>query len=51
MIIKKITLKNFYRYGPNEQTLDLTGTGINGIGGPNGYGKSTCIVDSLCFAF
>jgi DNA repair exonuclease SbcCD ATPase subunit len=51
MIIKKITLKNFYRYGPNEQTLDLTGTGINGIVGPNGYGKSTCIVDSLCFAF
>lgn len=51
MIIKKITLKNFFRYGPNEQTLDLTGTGINGIVGPNGYGKSTSIVDSLCFVF
>jgi len=51
MIIKNITLKNFYRYGPNEQKLDLTGTGINGIIGPNGYGKSTCIVDSLCFVF
>ena len=51
MIIKNITLKNFYRYGPNEQTLDLTGTGITGVVGPNGFGKSTCIVDSLCFAF
>ena len=51
MIIKNITLKNFYRYGPNEQKLDLTGTGITGIVGPNGFGKSTCIVDSLCFAF
>ena len=49
MIIKKITLKNFFKYGPNEQTLDLTGTGLNGIVGPNGFGKSTCIVDSLCF--
>ena len=49
MIIKNITLKNFYRYGPNEQKLDLTGTGITGIVGPNGFGKSTCIVDSLCF--
>lgn len=51
MIIKKITLKNFYRYGPIEQFFDLAGTGINGIVGPNGYGKSTCIVDSLLFAF
>ena len=51
MIIKKITLKNFFRYGPNEQILDLSGTGISGITGPNGYGKSTSIVDSLCFAF
>ena len=51
MIIKNITLKNFYRYGPNEQKLDLTGTGITGIVGPNGFAKSTCIVDSLCFAF
>lgn len=51
MIIKNITLKNFYRYGPNEQKLDLTGTGITGVVGPNGFGKSTCIVDSLCFAF
>lgn len=49
MIINKITLKNFYRYGNNEQILDLTGTGITGIVGLNGYGKSTAIVDSLLF--
>lgn len=51
MIINKITLKNFYRYGSNEQELDLTGSGITGIVGLNGYGKSTCIIDSLLFAF
>lgn len=51
MVIKKIELKNFFRYGPCSQFLDLTGTGISGIVGPNGYGKSTCIVDSLCFVF
>lgn len=50
MIINKITLKNFYRYGNNEQTLDITGTGITGIVGLNGYGKSTAIIDSLLFA-
>lgn len=50
MIINKITLKNFYRYGSNEQELDLTGSGITGIVGLNGYGKSTCIIDSLTFA-
>lgn len=51
MIINKIFLKNFYRYGNNEQCLDLTGSGITAIIGNNGYGKSTCIVDSLAFAF
>lgn len=51
MIINKIFLKNFYRYGNNEQCLDLTGSGITAIVGNNGYGKSTCIVDSLAFAF
>ena len=51
MIINKILLKNFYRYGNTEQTLDLTGSGITAIVGNNGYGKSTCIVDSLAFAF
>lgn len=50
MIINKITLKNFYRYGNKEQTLDLTGTGITGIVGLNGYGKSTSVIDSLLFA-
>ena len=50
MIINKITLKNFYRYGSKEQELDLTGSGITGIMGLNGNGKSTCIIDSLLFA-
>lgn len=51
MIIKKITLKNFFRYGNNEQTLDMSGNGITGVTGLNGYGKSSCIIDSLLFAF
>lgn len=50
MIINKIYLKNFFRYGPNEQCLDLIGTGITGITAPNGFGKSTSIIDSLIFA-
>jgi len=50
MIIKKITLKNFYRYGSNEQELDLTGTGITAVTGFNGVGKSSCGIDSLLFA-
>lgn len=51
MKINKITLKNFYRYGSKEQELDLTGSGITGIIGLNGNGKSTVIVDSLLFGF
>lgn len=51
MIISKITLKNFFRYGNNEQTLDMSGNGITGVTGLNGYGKSSCIIDSLLFAF
>ena len=51
MIINKIALKNFYRYGNNEQTIDMTGTGITAIVGLNGYGKSTSVIDSLLFAF
>lgn len=51
MVINKIYLKNFYRYGNTEQQLDLTGSGITAITGLNGYGKSTSIVDSLLFAF
>ena len=51
MIINKITLKNFFRYGNNEQTLNMSGNGITGVTGLNGYGKSSCIIDSLLFAF
>ena len=50
MIIKKITVKNFFRYA-DEQTLDLTGTGITAITGSNGVGKSSLIIDSILFAF
>lgn len=51
MIINKITLKNFYRFGNKEQELNLSGTGITAITGFNGYGKSSCIIDSLLFGF
>ena len=51
MKIKNITLKNFYRFGNNEQTFDLTGSGITAICGNNGAGKSTLIIDSLLFGF
>ena len=49
MIIKSISVKNFFRYG-NEQTIDLSGSGITAVAGFNGYGKSTLIVDSILFA-
>lgn len=50
MIFKKVSVKNFFRYGNNEQSLDLTGEGITGIVGNNGNGKSSIVVDSLVFA-
>ena len=50
MKIKEITIKNFFRYGPNEQTLKLGNANITGILGNNGNGKTTLIVDSLSFA-
>ena len=50
MVIDKITLKNFYRYGNNETVFDINGTGITAITGSNGNGKSTLIIDSLLFA-
>lgn len=50
MVINKITIKNFYRFGNQEQVLDLNGSGITAITGINGVGKSSCIVDALNFA-
>jgi len=50
VVIDKITLKNFYRYGNNETVFDISGTGITAITGSNGNGKSTLLIDSLLFA-
>lgn len=50
MRIKEISLKNFFRYGNKEQTIDLTGSGVTAVTGFNGSGKSTLIVDSILFA-
>lgn len=43
MLFKEVALKNFYRYGNNEQTFKLDRGGIWSIYGNNGYGKSTII--------
>ena len=43
MIFTELTLKNFFRYGNNEQTFQLNRNGIWNITGLNGYGKSTII--------
>ena len=43
MIFTELTLKNFFRYGNNEQTFQLDRNGIWNITGLNGYGKSTII--------
>lgn len=43
MKFKSISLKNFFRFGNNEQIVDLSGTGETLISGPNGYGKSTIV--------
>lgn len=50
MKIREITVKNFFKYA-NEQKLDLTGSGIVGVSGYNGVGKSTILIDSILFAF
>src|SRR5574344_303565 len=43
MKFKSVSFKNFYRWGPEEQTLDLSGKGVWNISAPNGYGKSSII--------
>ena len=43
MIFTELTLKNFFRYGNNEQTFQRNRNGIWNITGLNGYGKSTII--------
>lgn len=47
--IKSVSIKNFFSYGPQETTLDLSGSGLVNISGKNGVGKST-IIEAMLFA-
>lgn len=47
---KSVTVKNFFSYGQDEQTLKLDGSGIVNINGVNGKGKTTICVEALTFA-
>lgn len=47
---KSISVKNFFSFGPQEQTLDLTGNGIWNIAAPNGVGKTSLCIESMNFA-
>lgn len=49
MILKSITIKNFFRFGNNEQTLDLSGNGLTAIQAKNGAGK-TSIIEAILYA-
>ena len=47
--IKSVSIKNFFNYGPQETTIDLSGSGLANISGTNGVGKST-IIEAMIFA-
>lgn len=47
--IKSVSIKNFFSYGPQETTIDLSGNGLVNISGKNGVGKST-IIEAMLFA-
>lgn len=47
--IKSVSIKNFFSYGPQETTFDLSGDGLVNISGKNGVGKST-IIEAMLFA-
>lgn len=46
---KSISFRNFLSYGNTLTTYDFT-PGITRIRGENGAGKSSCVVDTVCFA-
>lgn len=45
-----VSVKNFFSFGPQEQTLELDGKGIININALNGYGKTTLCIEALTFA-
>lgn len=47
---KSVSVKNFFSYGQQEQTLELSGKDIWNISGTNGKGKTTLCVEALTFA-
>lgn len=49
MKLTKIEMKNFFRFGNNEQSLDLSGSGLVSIQAKNGAGK-TSIIEAILFA-
>ncbi|HRZ86137.1 MAG TPA: AAA family ATPase [Candidatus Paceibacterota bacterium] len=49
MIFKKVTIQNFFSFGPNAEELDLSKPGLYLINGLNGEGKSA-VFDAITFA-
>lgn len=47
---KSVSVKNFFSYGQQEQTLELSGKDIWNINGENGKGKTTLCIEALTFA-
>lgn len=47
---KSVSVKNFFSYGQQEQTLVLSGKDLWNINGPNGKGKTTLCVEAITFA-
>ena len=44
-----VAVKNFFSFGPQEQTLTLDGKGLFNINAPNGFGKTTLCIEALTF--
>jgi len=49
LIFKKVTIQNFFSFGPNAEELDLSKPGLYLINGLNGEGKSA-VFDAITFA-